>query len=418
MAILKQSTFSLVLLALISSTAYGSIKFMNCNIDEGDTPEDVRSGKGKDFQNNREGNQRTTYGNLCAYTDGFDDTQNTSNEIESRVGWPFSRFCDIIDRWENVQNLMFRGSAPHTVFAPTDAAFAKIDGLIDRVNELRLLELHILPQARLTQDLRCGQTYRTINTLQDRRNNQRSKTRCVNAAVSQQLGPGNTINGLRPTIGEPPNVFRRNEFQSQDDFVLSVNSDEQDANDQETFSQNVVSCNGVIHVVDEVLLPGNVNDFSLAGVPVPYNPYNSVYYNSYNEPHSHNDYYGGLPAYYNGPTVAYTGYTTYYNSGYYRFPKKSKGGKGFKGAKGYGYYGARRRRRPPAPGYYFRNLKAGEKADADEKPMSDAEFFGTEGLANIEAKIESVKDELSEKPDENRKRRLEAMLEADGSVKV
>jgi len=419
MAIFKQSTFSLVLMALISSTAYGNINFMACNPNEGATPEAVRTNAGTSFQKNREGNQRTTYGNLCGQTAGFDDTQNRANDIDSRVGWSFSRFCDLVDRWPAVQDLMFRGTAPHTIFAPTDAAFSKVEGLISRVNELRLLELHILPQARLTQDLRCGQTYRTINTLQDRRNNQRSKTRCVNAGVSQQLGPGNTINGLRPTIGQPPNIFRRTEFQSQDEFVLSVNTDNADAADQELFSQNVVSCNGVIHVVDEVLLPGNANDFRQAGVPVSYANYGPpTYYAGYNgEPHNHGDYYGAVPTYYNGPAVGYASYAYYNSAAYYRFPKKFKGGKGFKGAKGYGYYGRPRRRPPPPANYYFRNLKAGEEG-SDGKPMSDAEFFGTDGLANIEAKIESVKDELAEKPDENRKRRLEAMLEPDGSVKV
>jgi len=423
MAIFKQSTFSLVLVALISSTAYGNINFMQCDPDEGTDAANVRSTSGGTFNNGLEGNERTTYGNLCGGTAPFSQNgvRSDNKDIDSRVGHSFARFCDLIDRWTAVQNLMFRGQSPHTVFAPTDAAFSKVDGLLTRVNELRLLELHILPQARLTQDLRCGQTYRTINTLQDRRNNQRSKTRCVNAGTSQQLGPGNTINGLRPTIGQPPNMFKTAEFTSQDEFVVNVNDNQNDANDKETFSQNVMACNGIIHVVDEILLPGNINDFSTAGVA--YGGYSGLayggsYYNG--EPHAHQSYYGAAPAYYNGVNSA-----VYYGSVYYG--KGSKGGKGYsrggrgrgKGGKGYGY----NRRSGPRPrpyyygNYYNRNLKAGEKG-SDEKPMSDAEFFGTGGLADIEAKIESVKDEFAEKPDENRKRRLEAMLEPDGSIKV
>ena len=60
MAIFKNSTFSLVLMALVSSTAYGNINFMACNPDEGATPEAVRTNAGTNFQQNREGNERTT----------------------------------------------------------------------------------------------------------------------------------------------------------------------------------------------------------------------------------------------------------------------------------------------------------------------------------------------------------------------
>ena len=309
---------------------------------------------------------------------------------------------------------MFRGSSPHTVFAPTDSAFAKVDGMISNVNELRLLELHILPQARLTTDLRCGQTYRTINTLQDLRNNQRSKTRCVNGSRTQQLGPGNTRNGMRPTIGIPNNVFYASEFSGQDFFKLRVDPSGGAAK-TDVFSEDVIACNGVIHVVDEVLLPGNMNDFSGPG----YTGYAGYAGYSYygNVPHSH--YSGYMGSYYNN--IPQYGSPYYYGPPGpprrgYKAGKVGKVGKGFKGGKAY-YYGP-----PPPPlgayyNPYYRHLK-GQEDEAAEKPMSDAEFFGVDGLANIEAKIESVKDEFSEKPDENRKRRLEAMLEPDGSVKV
>lgn len=316
---------------------------------------------------------------------------------------------------------MAEGNSPHTVFAPTDAAFNKVAGLIDRVDQLRLLELHILPQGRLTRDLRCGQTYRTINTQQDRRNNQRSKTRCINARRSQQLGPGNVVNGLKPTIGSPDNVFRVSEFQAQDFFNININTNENaNSADRETFSEDVISCNGVIHVVDEVLLPGGNNAFatpyygpaltpgSYYGIPGGLNNYYQGQSHShgpgnyYNSGHSH----GG----YRAPGYAYYGY--YYGKGYRpgrpgwrangyyaKSAKKGKGAKGFKGAKVLPVAAAAL---PPLgpQGYYddfngFRNLE------------SDAEFFGTDGLKENEAK----------KP-EDRKRRLEAMLEPNGDVAV
>jgi len=419
MAMFKKSTFSLVLLALTASTANGDINFMQCNNDNSQlTADSIRSAAGTGFTTALEGSERTTYSNLCGGTGSFvqDQTSSTNNNIDARVGHPFSKFCDLIDRWDSVQNLLSRGQAPHTVFAPTDAAFSKVEGLITRVNELRLLELHILPQARLAKDLRCGQTYRTLNTLQDRRNNQRSKTRCVSALRSQQLGPGNTINGLRPTMGVPNNIFRVAEFGGQDDFLVSINDNQATAADRETFSQDVVSCNGVIHVVDEVLLPGNANDFTLAGVNPP--PYGYNQYSAYAPSYQGymGSYYGGGGNYYGGPSQGVVG-AVYYNSYSYYGLKNSKAFKGGKGGKGgKGFRGPRRR---PYyynnPNYYFRNLKG---VGSEEKTMSDADFFGVDGLADIEAKIESVKDEFAEKPDENRKRRLEAMLEADGSVKV
>jgi len=360
---------------------------------------DKDTGGDGNFDSNREGSQRRTYGNLCSGSRPFTDT-NTGNskDIDSRIGDPFRRLCDLIDRYPNVLALMQTGQSPHTIFAPTDAAFAKIDGLLGRLDEQNLLELHILPQARLTRDLRCGQTYRTINTQQDRRNRQRSKSRCISAFRTQQLGPGNVRNGLKPTIGVPTNIFNAKEFENQNFFTLSFNPSNND-NSKDTFSQDVISCNGVIHVVDEILLPGN-------------NRFGSGYYGS----KSNGGYYGSK-GYSNG---VYNGYYsgTSGGTGYYSGPgkgfagKNGKGGKGNKGAKSYGY-----RRNAPyyqnsynnyyGGSYYGRALEVEGEEEPDEMFMSDAEFFGTTDL---------VEEEMDNKQTETRKRRLEALLEPDGNV--
>mmetsp|Transcript_11805 Transcript_11805/g.24390 ORF Transcript_11805/g.24390 Transcript_11805/m.24390 type:complete len:422 (+) Transcript_11805:95-1360(+) len=418
MAITKRVSFAVLLSALLSASVSGqtNIQFDRCGRSE-DERLTLNNG---DFENDRGGSMRRTYGNLCTGTQEAGST-NDDDDMESRIGHPFRIFCDVIDRNPSVKALLSTGNSPHTVFAPTDAAFAKVDGLISRVNEQRLIELHILPQARLSRDLRCGQTYRTINTNQSRRDNQRSKTRCINASRAQQLGPGNIVNGLKPTIGVPDNIFRVDEFQTQRNFVVNVNVNEgaTDA-DRQTFSEDVISCNGVIHVVDEVLLPGATNTFRFAS--------NTHGQANYDGGHSHSHGIGGYSGGYGG-NGGYRG--GYYggrgyggNGGQYgrndighsHGAKGRKGAKGFKGNNSrrnngrYGAYGAYYGSSSSsvyygaANGGFFRKL-GDEAAIGDEDYMSDAEFFGTSGMEN--------KATVSEG---DRKRRLEALLEPDGNI--
>lgn len=420
MAFIHRSSFALVLTALLASAVNGqtNINFAQCS-----QSEDTRARQATGFSDGDvEGSERRTYGNLCSGSLPFGDT-STETPITSRNGDPFKRFCDLIDRYPNVQSLMATGNSPHTVFAPTDAAFAKVDGLLSRVDEQRLLELHVLPQARYTRDLRCGQTYRTINTQQDRRNTQRQKTQCVSAGKTQQIGPGNTVNGLFPTIGSPNNIFPRNAYQFQDHFDVTIGGTGilNDVDDDD-FSKDVTSCNGVIHVVDELLLPGGnvLSPYSYYG-PVtygaPYNtPYNTV-------PHSHAGYYNTYTSYNYSPIRYQSPYygpryrpNSYYNNYYYgpRTPRSygSKGTKKGKGSKGTKGYGSRYGPPPPPPpplyynNYYFRKLE-GKESKTDK--LTDAEFFGTDGLTEVES---------SEKNEGNRKRRLEALLEPNGNIEV
>lgn len=409
--------------ALLANAAMGqtSLNYDQCKrvIDQR-ALNDNNNGGDRSFSSNREGSQRRTYGNLCTGSTFYSPLGNTNQQgtgtIPSRVGDPFRRFCDLIDRFPNVFNLMATGNSPHTVFAPTDAAFAKIDGLIGRLDEQRMLELHILPQARLTRDLRCGQTYRTINTQQDRRNRQRSKTRCINASRAQQVGPGNMHNGLNPTIGVPDNIFNAQQFEFQTEFVLNFdNAGDTDEKTEYTFSQDVIACNGVIHVVDEIILPGPRNGSWNTGRQY----YGSKAYNYYgtkgnNRGNRGNGYY----------TSGNRGYNYYYN-------KAGKGGKGYKGSKGNGFagkgngnnnYGRGNEYYNYGTGWRTRNLEGAVDGDdldfeePDELYMSDAEFFGVEGLIERPDELESVEEQEREAELENRKHRLEAMLEPDGKI--
>lgn len=314
MEMFKRSSSAVVLLAaLLSSTANGqnsNINFQPC----GKTVDTRARQNNGQFDENLTGSQRRTYGNLCSGSMPFGTTTTTETPISARNSDPFRRFCDLIDRYPNVQALMATGNSPHTVFAPTDAAFAKVDGLISRVDEQRLLELHILGQARLKRDLRCGQTYRSINTRQDQRNTQRSKTECVSAGRAQQLGPGNTVNGLRPNMGSPNGVFNRDEFQHQNSFNIVVDStDIPDNINTDLFSSDVVSCNGVIHVVDEVLLPGGPALFQTGYYGANFQGAGHSHTGAYGAPHSHggsvNSYHSHSGSYGYGLTSS----SLYYN---------------------------------------------------------------------------------------------------------
>mmetsp|Transcript_20350 Transcript_20350/g.56612 ORF Transcript_20350/g.56612 Transcript_20350/m.56612 type:complete len:435 (-) Transcript_20350:472-1776(-) len=427
MAIIKQSCFALVLSTLVSRTVMGQsyLNFDQCKrvTDLRDKDNNNNSGDSS-FTDGREGSQRRTYGNLCSgsviFTTSTATTtaQTGTGDINSRNGDPFRRFCDLIDKYPNVYNLMASGNSAHTVFAPTDAAFAKIDGLLSRLDDQKVLELHILPQARLTRDLRCGQTFRSLNTQQDRRMNQRTKTRCINADTAQQIGPGNTRNGLNPTIGIPVNIFNAEQFTFQDNFHINFDSTG-DAKTKYTIGQDVVSCNGVIHVVDEVMIPGPTG-FSdrLANLPGnlpsrpsrPSDPYYGVqeYYGS------KTGYYGSKSDYYPKSDYYSGGGSYYYGKSYKKAKKAKKDDKKGKGYKGYGpppttysgyYSGAY------GPGYRKLDVEAdGTISENIEEPdelfMTDAEFFGTEGL------IEDASEEEIEL--DVRKRRLEAMLEPVG----
>jgi len=287
----------------------------------------------------RSGSQARTWQNICggsrgnngSFNDDFvnsnsdNSDQNTGDldffNIPQRVGDPFREFCRLIGQYPNVRELLGRGVSPHTIFAPTDSAFTKVNGIVGSLDEQKLLEIHILPQARLTYDLHCGQTYKTLNTDNNRNNVQKIKTKCVTAANTQVLGPGNYKTGQKPTIGVPNNVFNAQEFENQFQFSITVQdelSESDNAGDFNLlFSQDVISCNGVIHVIDNVILPGN---------SFPQNAFNgnSYYGSTYR---SGGGYYGGGSSRGSG----YYGSTSHYYGG-------GKGSSYYGGGKGTSYY--------------------------------------------------------------------------------
>lgn len=187
-------------------------------------------------------------------------------------GATFTQLCQLLDSgpWvtsdsETIDLLAHIGTGAnqHTFIAPTDAAFANIQSTVDSVLALQStdvlafnnivsswLQLHILPATYLIEDFVCDDTIDTLNLGSSRMADQRQLTRCREEAFTfDQIGAGNVGDSSQPTIGSPTGVFNLADF--------ATNAFTKVTTDLTTTSSNIIGCNGVIHVVDEVLQPGS-----------------------------------------------------------------------------------------------------------------------------------------------------------------
>ena len=184
--------------------------------------------------------------------------------------WITSNFGTI-----NLLDFIGTGVNKHTIFAPTDTAFAEIQGVVDAVLALQTsdsvqfnnivsnwLQLHILPDTFLAGDFICDDTYDTLNLSGNARTVQKQKTKCRGQANTfAQIGGGNVGITDQPTVGQPAGIFEVVNFDNTDNFATTTVGG--------SISSNVIGCNGVIHVVDSVLRPG--------GLISPYYDYYSYY---------------------------------------------------------------------------------------------------------------------------------------------
>jgi hypothetical protein len=180
----------------------------------------------------------------------------------------FTTFCTALNKdtltqtKAILQNTVTSGGV--TVFAPVNNAFATIDTTALLANTAflaRIIELHIseADQILQTSDLRCNDEICAINTqvgilgVVPRNCIQQSRTKCPTAGTSFQIGPGNRggPNGGWPEIGKPIKLFNQ--------FVSFGSNPDVPSIDDGFFSSNINVCNGVVHVVDKVLLPGPPN---------------------------------------------------------------------------------------------------------------------------------------------------------------
>lgn len=216
------------------------------------------------------GSKFTTYEILC----GQDSSGSALASTITATGATFATLCELIDLTPvttsygntiDIKTYLSTAANEHTFFAPTDAAFAKIqddvDDLVATCNSgteqlecgnivSSWLQLHILPDTYLYEDLDCDTTYDTLNIASNAIADQRQKTRCRGDAFTfEQIGAGNVGQSDQPTVGSPTGVFTLSEFASNTFTKVTT--------DLTTVSSNIIGCNGVIHVVDEVLQPGS-----------------------------------------------------------------------------------------------------------------------------------------------------------------
>lgn len=132
------------------------------------------------------------------------------------------------------------GGGPFTVFAPTNQAFAKlgveaIEALLDDVDALKdLLLYHVInsPMAVFLDELVCGVEVLMLNGM----------TTTTECSSSSNGGGGG---GDRPEDDDNA-IFQVGMGNTDDDLPLLASTD-------------IEACNGVIHAVDNVILPRTLN---------------------------------------------------------------------------------------------------------------------------------------------------------------
>ena len=164
----------------------------------------------------------------------------------------FTAFCGIIDDddagFGPIKALLKASTGSRiTVFAPIDGAFTLPLPTTDDEKQ-QLIELHIVADPLTLDDLICDGVVSTINFFDN--GVQSQKTKCITGGQPFQIGGGNKGKENWPQIGTSiaqvfPPAFGGNPvtpFNFNADTGLSTGS-------------NVVSCNGIIQVVDKLLLP-------------------------------------------------------------------------------------------------------------------------------------------------------------------
>lgn len=313
------------------------------------------------------GNLLTSYELLCGVTDTAGTTTLT---VDPNSSFEFTKLCSLLSTGTitksdgvtvNFQDFLsdtLAANKGHTLFAPTDAAFDAIGldvvtALLDSSSSVsstirndliaRWMELHVLPDSYLSDQFNCNQNFFALNPSNTAAQQQVQKTRCAGTAGTfQQIGGGNVGALDQPTVGAPAGVFDQSLFLNTNNPITMVLTP--DATDPSSFdtSSNLITCNGVVHVVDVPLRPGR----------------------SYG-------YYGAKGA------KGY-GYYSYYG-GYYG---KSKG------AKGYGYPVTTTSTGQVVIGSFFGGRALGEETGPVEEPLSEVDR--NTDRENRRARLESL----------------------------
>lgn len=133
-------------------------------------------------------------------------------------------FCGLIDATDT--GSVFGDKKDLTVFAPVDAAVTSVDlpAALDDEKLLEVVLFHVHKGALLAEDMECSAGYNML----DMESGKASRTICVDFIPVYQKGGGNS-EGFEPAI----------------------------------VSTNIEACNGVVHIVDKVLLPNGFQEYEI-----------------------------------------------------------------------------------------------------------------------------------------------------------
>eukprot|EP00751_Fragilariopsis_kerguelensis_P044875 CAMPEP_0170994892 /NCGR_PEP_ID=MMETSP0736-20130129/11230_1 /TAXON_ID=186038 /ORGANISM="Fragilariopsis kerguelensis, Strain L26-C5" /LENGTH=252 /DNA_ID=CAMNT_0011420869 /DNA_START=99 /DNA_END=854 /DNA_ORIENTATION=- len=202
-------------------------------------------------------NSQTIYSLLCqnklevtaAKPDPFTTTKISPN---------FTTLCGLLNSssQSEVKNLLDNTSARITFFAPADAAFVGVDTTGGDPDQIKaVLETHILPNPKLLKDLPCDECQCTIEGGWPCRT--RTRTVCTTADSTFQVGGGNTgPGGVQefPEIGQP--LGPTQVFLNNGGYWGPGNNNIIRTNEEGRFSEDAVACNGIIHAVNKLIMPG------------------------------------------------------------------------------------------------------------------------------------------------------------------
>jgi len=283
MASIKHSFAAFLASVLLTSGVQGQSSFslLQCTYNS-----DATALENQNNDSTETGNHLRTYEILCgkpANMVSFDNPAGQNNinngpvDINTAAA-TFEILCEYINETPDVKKFIGEDRNRHTIFAPTDEAFNSISGeraKFDSDMVKTILQLHILKETYLTSDLECDEVYNTLNLDGESSpsSDRQSITRCRGDAGSiQQLGGGNSKSEIYPMVGNPINIWSlSSDFlesgaiaDSNTGFTSTVESIDNGNNNVDVlkalFSSNVIGCNGVIQVVDEVLLPPSFTD--------------------------------------------------------------------------------------------------------------------------------------------------------------
>mmetsp|Transcript_20501 Transcript_20501/g.23022 ORF Transcript_20501/g.23022 Transcript_20501/m.23022 type:complete len:357 (-) Transcript_20501:250-1320(-) len=303
-------------------------------------------------------NSQTIYSILCL------DRQDPAVDPTGYTNSNFKTLCTLLNQTTEVKNILNNTSSRLTFFAPANAAFVGVNTASFTPAQIKaVLQTHILPKPKLLKDLPCGECQCTMEGGGPCRT--RTRTVCPNAGNTYQVGGGNTgPGGVQefPEIGQP--LGPTQVFLNNGGYWGPGNNNIIRTNEEGHFSEDAVACNGIIHAVDKLIMPG-VNGRNPQCGTTP----------------------GGKGD--KGSKSNYGGY----------------GGKGTKGYGGYGRYGGK--------GQKGRQLDMEDTFFEDE---DEVEGEGEEEDSSVVPPQDGAHSSTSEERSQRRKRFLESLITPNGEI--